>query len=138
MLRIPLLLLIAAMAACPSVAADPVVRVINFTAGWCPLCRVLDPRLQDAVASFESRGIALIELDMTHLTPIDDPAHRALDRSLQTRAMEHGVGHLWDWYGGHAGIAVIVAADNGEPLTCIRSALTRNTSPPRAQTPRWH
>ena len=119
LLSIIALMLVSALPA----TAEPTVKVVNFTANWCPLCRILDPRLHDAVERFEDRGAILVNLDQTHLTQRDDVAQKPLLERLQQLTASHDVAYLWDWFGGHAGIAVIVAADNGEPLTCITSAL---------------
>ena len=117
----------------PSASAEPSVKVVNFTANWCPLCRVLDPRLHDAVEMFEARGAVLVNLDQTRVTLSDDAAQTAIVESLQQLTASHDAAYLWDWYGGQAGIAVIIAADNGEPLTCITSALTTNQIADRIQ-----
>ena len=61
---------------------------------------------------------------MTGLTRSDDDTQQELIAQLQALTAAHDAGYLWDWYGGHAGIAVIIAADNGEPLSCIRTALS--------------
>lgn len=119
-------ILLAIFACALPAAAEPTVKVINFTAKWCPVCRMLDPRLHDAVERFEDRGAILVNLDQTRLTRRDDAAQKVLMENLHQLTASHNVAYLWDWYGGHAGIAVIVAADNGEPLTCITSALTTN------------
>ena len=123
--RILTIILVTLACALPA-TADPTIRVINFTASWCPVCRMLDPRLHDAVERFEDRGAILVNLDQTRLTRTDDIANATLMEGLHQLTASHNVAYLWDWYGGHAGIAVIVAADNGEPLTCITSALTTN------------
>lgn len=123
--RLLTIILVTLACALPA-SADPTIKVINFTANWCPVCRMLDPRLGDAVERFENRGAILVNLDQTHLTRRDDTANTALMERLRQLTASHNVPYLWDWYGGHAGIAVIVAADNGEPLTCISSALTTN------------
>ncbi|MEH6489384.1 thioredoxin domain-containing protein [Hyphomonas oceanitis] len=120
--RLLTIILVTLACALPA-AADPTIKVINFTATWCPVCRMLDPRLHDAVERFEDRGAILVNLDQTHLTRRDDTGNAALMEHLHQLTASHNVAYLWDWYGGHAGIAVIVAADNGEPLTCITSAL---------------
>jgi thiol-disulfide isomerase/thioredoxin len=123
-MRNRLLIIIAlVLASALPATAEPTVKVVNFTANWCPLCRILDPRLHDAVERFENRGAILVNLDQTHLTQRDDAGQKPLVERLQQLTASHDVAYLWDWYGGHAGIAVIVAADNGEPLTCITSAL---------------
>lgn len=124
---------VAFIALCLSSAADPAVKIINFSANWCPLCRVLDPRLADAVDRFTNRGVTLVEVDMTRLTRSDDDAQKALIAQLRALTTAHEAAYLWDWYGGHAGIAVIIAADNGEPLSCITAALSTSQIEDRLQ-----
>lgn len=118
---------------CLSSAADPSVKIINFTAKWCPLCRMLDPRLSDAVDQFADHGVILVELDMTRLTRSEDDAQKALIAQLQALTAAHKAAYLWDWYAGHAGIAVIIAGDNGEPLACITTALSTSQIEDRLQ-----
>ncbi len=102
----------------------PIVKVINFTADWCPNCQVLDPRLDEALSRFEPGEIQKVDLDLT-ASQSDDPAMRqAAFRAATERAAEHDVAYLWDWYGGVTGLAVFVAADNGEPLSCADRSLT--------------
>ena len=121
------------IAFCLSAAADPAVKIVNFSANWCPLCRVLDPRLADATDRFRDRGVTLVEVDMTNSFRSDDDAQKALIARLQALTAAHDAGYLWDWYGGHAGIAVIIAADNGEPLSCITTALSTSQIEARLQ-----
>lgn len=123
--RLLTIILVTLASALPA-AAETTVKVINFTANWCPVCRMLDPRLHDAVERFEDRGAILVNLDQTRLSRRNETASDALMERLHQLTASHNVAYLWDWYGGHAGIAVIVAADNGEPLTCITSALSTN------------
>jgi len=106
-------------------SAEPAVKVVNFSAKWCPLCRVLDPRIEEAVENFSHRGVILVELDQTQFSGVSDQNRMALTAQLQAILEFHNAAYLWDWYGGHAGIAVIIAADNSEPLTCITTALSR-------------
>ncbi len=124
---------VAFTALCLSSAADPAVKIINFSANWCPLCRVLDPRLDDAVDRFADQGVTLVEVDMTGLTRSGDDEQRALVAQLQALTSAHGAAYLWDWYGGHAGIAIIIAADNGEPLSCITTPLSTSQIEDRLQ-----
>lgn len=119
---------LAALIICLSVApasAEPVLRIINFTADWCPNCRVLDPRLAEALEAFPEDEIELVNLDMTKARSGSDQMtvinthNDAIRRADSVKA-----GYLWDWYGGRTGIAVVIAADNGEPISCFMRVLS--------------
>lgn len=103
--------------------AEPVIKLINFTADWCPNCRIIDPRIAEALERFPEGEIEYVELDMTE-TRRTSPAVR--DQTIADAIMlagEHKAAYLWDWYGGLTGISVIISADNGEPISCIMRPL---------------
>lgn len=107
-------------AAVSPASAQPVLKVINFTADWCPNCRILNPRLDEAIEAFEAGSIERVDLDVTRLRRNSTMIERAeVQTELLEQAHSHQVAYLWDWYGGVTGIAVAVAADNGEPITCF-------------------
>lgn len=106
-------------------AADPSVKIINFTADWCPNCRILNPRLDEALEQFSAEEAVRVDIDMTGLRGEGETAKWALVEELKAQTLEHQVRYLWDWYGGFTGIAIIVASDNGEPLSCFNRGLTR-------------
>jgi len=107
--------------------AEPAVKVINFTADWCPNCRVLNPRLSEALDKIEPDDAVRIDLDLTALRGNENEAERAkMIKAIISQTYDHKVRYLWDWYGGFTGIAVIVAADNGEPLSCLHRNLSAN------------
>lgn len=104
--------------------AEPVLKIINFTADWCPNCQILNPRMDEAIASFPAGSIARVDLDMTKArrgTPVLEVA--AVHTNAINTADAHKAGYLWNWYGGVTGIAVVIAADNGEPITCFMRTL---------------
>lgn len=102
----------------------PTVKIINFTADWCPNCQILNPRMAEAVARFPAGTIEIVDLDMTDASRRADEETRANARIDAIRlADSHQAGYLWDWYGGITGLAAIVAADNGEPIACMNRAL---------------
>ena len=104
----------------PAVSAEPVLKVINFTADWCPNCRILNPRLDEAISAFEDGSIERVDLDVTRMRRSATPIERAeVQMQMLQLADTHQAAYLWDWYGGVTGIAVAVAADNGEPITCF-------------------
>ncbi len=101
--------------------AQPVIKIINFTADWCPNCLILNPRIDEARDSFEPGLIEQVNLDMTD-------ARGGEKMNVYADAIRladmHQAGYLWDWYGGATGIAVIISADNGEPISCLNRALS--------------
>ncbi len=106
-------------------SAEPVLKVINFTADWCPNCIILNPRLAEAVASFDEGEIEIVNLDMTEAGRGASQMQIIGVHAAATRLADaNQAGYLWDWYGGVTGIAVVVAADNGEPITCFMRTLS--------------
>ncbi len=108
-----------------SARAEPALKIINFTADWCPNCQILNPRLEEAMEGFEPGTIERVDLDVTRIRGTSTPVERAeVQTDVLLLANEHQVAYLWDWYGGVTGIAVAVAADNGEPITCFMRPMT--------------
>lgn len=105
-------------------SAEPVLKVVNFTADWCPNCQVLNPALENALTYFDDGDIVRIDLDMTqaHRRASEAEKSAALAAAI-TLANENDAGYLWGWYGGVTGIAAIISADNGEPISCLTRAL---------------
>ena len=104
--------------------AAPVVKVINFTADWCPNCRIVDPRIEEAIGRFPDGEIELVELDMTETRRAGDEKKLRVFADAIRLADSHQAGYLWDWYGGVTGLSAIISADNGEPISCINRALS--------------
>jgi len=103
----------------------PSVKVVNFTADWCPNCQILNPRLDEAIERFDDGLVKRIDLDLTKASRRAPQPQRmkAFAGAIQT-AEAHQAAYLWDWYGGVTGIAVFISADNGEPLSCINRSLS--------------
>lgn len=107
----------------PLARAEPVVKIINFTADWCPNCQIVDPRIAEVLERQTEGEFEYIELDMTETKRTDeDTRNRVLAEAIRT-ADAHQAGYLWDWYGGYTGIAVLIAADNGEPISCVNRVM---------------
>ena len=109
----------------PSQAVSPTVKIVNFTADWCPNCMILNPRLDEVIERFDRGQIKRVDLDMTGASRRASEALRmkTFSHAIQT-ADAHQASYLWDWYGGVTGIAVFISADNGEPITCVNRALS--------------
>ncbi|MEM7460833.1 MAG: thioredoxin family protein, partial [Pseudomonadota bacterium] len=50
-----------------SASAESVVKVINFTADWCPNCQILNPRLNEAIEAFPAGSVERVDLDVTRI-----------------------------------------------------------------------
>lgn len=85
----------------------------------------LKSRLDETIERFEAGQVKRVDLDLTKASRRAPEAQRmkAFAGAIQT-ADAHQASYLWDWYGGVTGIAVFIAADNGEPLTCVSRALS--------------
>lgn len=100
--------------------AEPVVKIINFTADWCPNCRLLNTRLDTAIEQFPAGKVERIDLDMTAAGRGATLIERGLvETQARDLAADHGAAYLWNWYGGITGLAVAIAADTGEPIVCF-------------------
>ena len=97
----------------------PILKLINFTADWCPNCQRLNPRMEDAMADISSGLIERIDLDLTKTRRTSELEKQATYGAALKTVTDHNVDYLWNWYGGFTGIAVIVAADTGEPISCL-------------------
>ena len=106
------------------VSAEPVIKVINFTADWCPNCQILNPALEEAINRLPAGEVELVNLDMTEAGRRSSEEDRLNAWADAIRLADtHQAGYLWDWYGGVTGIAAIVSADNGEPIACVNRSL---------------
>ncbi len=103
--------------------SGPIVKIINFTADWCPNCRIVDPRIDEVLERQTPGEFELVELDMTKTWRASDEEKMAVFADVIRTADAHQAGYLWDWYGGRTGISVLIAADTGEPISCITAAL---------------
>ena len=113
-------LILMTLAVVPTATAEPVLRIINFTADWCPNCRILNPRMAEALQAFPEGEIELVNLDMTNARAGQDQMTVINTHNDAIRLADSvKAGYLWDWYGGRTGIATVLAADNGEPITCF-------------------
>lgn len=100
--------------------ADVPLKIINFTADWCPNCQVLNPRMARAMRQFDPNDMAMVNLDMTNAGRNASMAAsaRAIDIA-QERAEAHKAGPLWRQYGGTTGLGVMIASDDGTVLGCL-------------------
>jgi len=120
------LLLIGFVVMAPFAArAEPVLKIINLTAAWCPNCQILNPAMRNALLEFPEGQIEIIDLDMTLAgRGATDEQKWAVYADAIRLAESHKAGHIWERYAGVTGIAAIVAVDTGEAIGCMTRALS--------------
>lgn len=90
-------------------AGAPVVAVA-MVADWCPPCKTLEPRLDEALSTLPSGSVRLIRADMTNTKT---PEGRETLR-------EAGLSSLFETNGGKTGLVYLLDADTGAILGDIR------------------
>lgn len=110
----------------PAMAGQAKVQLINFTADWCPVCRVFDPNLEQALEELHSPAFEWRTIDMTLTkTGTRDQKNRLwIDFFNNMRAADLMVVHTG--YNGYpyTGYAVVLAADTKEPLVCMAGSVS--------------
>jgi thiol-disulfide isomerase/thioredoxin len=100
----------AAFAAPPA----PVLYVVNFTASWCPNCRLSDPALKKALLSLADPTIEEVRIDTSNDATWDASTQQAVDK---------GVVQVHNMYLGTTGLIVLTAADTGERIACLTARI---------------
>lgn len=90
-------------------AGAPVVAVA-MVADWCPPCKTLEPRLDEALATLPAGSVRVIRADMTNTKT---PEGRETLR-------EAGLSSLFETNGGKTGLVYLLDADTGAILGDIR------------------
>lgn len=108
--------LVAAIISDQIACAEPALRIVSFTADWCPTCRVLDPRIEDAIRLLNTHDIVLSQFDLSDRSTEGTDDVAAVQSEL---ALNWGVDEIWSRYNGRTGFAVIAAFDTGEALGCL-------------------
>ena len=103
------------MAATAPVRAAQEVVLVNFTSEYCSVCKVLDPRLDQAMAGYDPARVARLELDFTS-AETSQAAYDRVNGSL--------LANPYADYLGITGIGVLVAADSGETIECLVAAMS--------------
>lgn len=92
----------------------PVLKIVNFTAEWCPNCRIFDPNLHAALERFDDGSVELVTIDITDAAAWDASTERAIEANIIP---------IYNGYVGITGLAVMVAADTGERIECLNRTL---------------
>jgi len=95
-------------------SAAPKVYAVNFTAQWCPNCRVLNPAFAQALQVLDDPRLERVDFDVTD-------ARENPDRyvSIQALAEPRNLIGVYEAWIGLTGLVVLAAADTGEPIACL-------------------
>lgn len=126
-------LVVLVFAALP-VQAEPVIKVISFSAEWCASCRVLNPAIENAISTFGAGEIGKVDLDYTNAHGrANEAARTAAIAAAADRAISHKAGYLIELFGSRTGLAILVASDTGEMLDCLDASLSEQAIGGRLQ-----
>lgn len=99
-------------------AEAPKIRGFLFHADWCAKCKVLEPTLAEAVASYEARGaFELVRLDLTDQRPEALVGQRL-------RALDYGAQDAFDRHAPATGLLVLTDASSGREIATLTSKAT--------------
>lgn len=98
--------------------AQAPVKIVNFTADWCTSCHEFEPKFAQALENYTTDEVELVTVDLTHLRAGPDSKQATIAASKAILGF-HKASYLWDWYGGYTGMAVMIASDTGEPISCV-------------------
>lgn len=91
---------------------QPDMYVVMFRADWCPPCKVVEPRLKNALGQMQDQRIEYVEIDITDRGRTEISAHKAFDLEI--------VPQYNRWY-RITGFAVVIDSDTKQTLGCINS-----------------
>lgn len=85
----------------PRAAEAPKVLALALYADWCPACKTLKPKMEEAMKSFSGQPVLMVRLDQTQKD------------SRQAEYMLHALGlaDLWKNHGGKTGYVLLVNAE---------------------------
>lgn len=84
--------------------------VVMFRADWCGPCKIVEPKLDQALKGLNDSAIEYVTIDITTPSRSESSAHRAFDRDI--------VPHYNGWM-GVTGFAAIIDADTKQTLGCV-------------------
>ncbi len=105
------------------------VKVITFTATWCNVCQIMDPRLQSALAYIGDPAIHHYPVDLTLTEQGSDQDRVFFRANFRQSLADRGISAIYDGYMGYpyTGYSVILSADTNEPLGCFVGLVDMNT-----------
>jgi len=95
----------------------PDVYVMMFSADWCAPCRIVEPRLNEALLTLRDPGIEYVNIDISKGNG-DVNAHTVFDRGLVSQ---------YNTWLGVTGFAAIVDGDTKRTLGCVNMNYDANS-----------
>ena len=92
-----------------SMGPTPDVYVVMFRADWCAPCKIVEPRLNQALSSLRDPGIEYVSIDISGGRG-DMNAHTVFDRGLVKQ---------YNAWMGVTGFAAIIDGDTKRTLGCV-------------------
>lgn len=89
--------------------AQPDIYVVMFRADWCPPCKVVEPRISEALATLNDPKIEYVNIDISSGNG-EWNGHAVFDRQI--------VAQYNKWL-GVTGFAAIIDADTKQTLGCL-------------------
>lgn len=87
----------------------PDVYVVMFSADWCAPCRIVEPRLNEALLNLRDPGIEYVNINISRGNG-DVNAHTVFDRGIVSQ---------YNTWLGVTGFAAIIDADTKRTLGCV-------------------
>lgn len=91
-------------------ASNPDLYVVMFRADWCAPCKVVEPKITQALQQLNDSQIEYITIDISNPSLSELGAHRAFDRNI--------VNQYNRWL-GVTGFAAIIDGDTKSTLGCL-------------------
>jgi len=101
----------ALVASAPASAnADTEVYVVMFRADWCGPCKIVEPKIDQALHGLQDPSIEYVTIDITTPGRSEISAHKAFDRNIVPQ---------YNGWMGVTGFAAIIDADTKQTLGCL-------------------
>jgi len=96
-------------------AGAPQLVAVTFSSAWCAACRILSPRLADAMRAFENEPVRFIDFDFSF----------GPSETLAAEAEQLGIADVYEQFKGATGFTVLVDPASGKALSVLTAASSR-------------
>ncbi|MGB0906033.1 MAG: thioredoxin family protein [Maricaulaceae bacterium] len=93
-----------------ALGTKPDVYVVMFSASWCSPCKIVEPKIKQALNTLGDPNIEYVNIDISNPALSEAGAHKAFNREI--------VAQYNGWL-GVTGFAAIIDADTKRTLGCV-------------------